>query len=484
MRRGLRETVLCAAAATSLVASGSAFADEWFAYGRDAGGTRYSPLTQLTPANVGQLKVAWTFNTRDSSASSGVDHRTGFETTPLLIDGRLYLTTPFNRIIALDPTSGRQLWSYDPGVDKTLSYGDGLINRGLAAWRDTRAAGGACALRLYEATLRARLIAVDAATGAPCAGFGKEGQVDLSDVANYRPGAYTMTSPPVVLDGVVIVGSSINDNALAEMPDGVVRGYDAHTGKLLWKWEPLERPANVPAEAWKTGAANAWSVPVADPKRHLVYVPTSSPSPDYYGGLRPGDNRWANSVVALQPKTGKLVWGFQLVHHDVWDYDTASPPLITSLTLNGKRVPALIAGNKTGMLYALDPSTGKPVLPIEERPVPQSTVPGEVTSPTQPFPVTLPTLARRSLPPQEAWGPTEADRLACEKDLQAMSGTSMFAPPSLQGIAAIPSNYGGINWNGFAWDAAHERVVVAVTNLPVRIQLIPRAELETAPRGR
>ena len=484
MRSGLRETVLCATAVIALAASDTSVADEWASYGRDAGGTRYSPLTQLTPANVGKLQVAWTFNTGDSSDGSQGTRRSGFETTPLLIDGRLYLTTPFNRVIALDPATGRQLWAYDPRIDKAKPYGDGLINRGLAAWRDTRAKGRPCALRVYEATLDARLIAIDAASGAPCTDFGNAGQVDLSDVANYAPGAYHMTSPPVVLDGVVIVGSAINDNGRTDLPDGVVRGYDARTGKLQWKWEPLERPANVAPNAWKTGAGNAWSILTADPKRHLVYVPTGSASPDYYGGLRPGDNRWANSVVALEAGTGKLVWGFQLVHHDLWDYDTASAPLLTSLTLNGKRREVLVAGNKTGMLYVLDPSTGKPVLPIEERPVPQSTVPGEVTSPTQPFPATLPVLARQSLPPQEAWGLTEADRLACERELRAVSGTSMFTPPSVEGVVVMPSNYGGINWNGFAWDAAHERIIVAVTNLPVKVQLIPRDELTAANHSR
>jgi quinoprotein glucose dehydrogenase len=480
MRNKLIKTAtLCAAAFISVTAS----ADEWPVYGRDLGGTRYSPLTQLSPANVGRLQVAWTFNTGDMSDGSNGMRRSGFETTPLLIDGRLYLTTPFNRVIALDPATGRQLWSYDPQIDRKLPYGDGLINRGLAAWRDSRSAGRPCALRLYEATLDARLIALDAASGAPCADFGKAGVVDLTDVVNFRAGVYHMTSPPIVLDGAVIVGSSTDDNGAAEMPNGVVRGYDARTGELLWKWQPLQRPANVPASDWKTGAGNAWSILSADPERNLVYVPTGSASPDYYGGLRPGENRWANSVVALKPRTGELVWGFQLVHHDLWDYDTAAAPLLTSLTLNGKRTPVLIAGNKTAMLYVLDPSTGKPVLPIEERAVPQSKVPGEVTSPTQPFPVTLPTLARQSLPPAEAWGLTEADRLACQKELQAMSGTSLFTPPSLEGTAVMPSNIGGINWNGFAWDAKHERVIVAVTNIAVKIQLIPRDELTHARRG-
>jgi quinoprotein glucose dehydrogenase len=262
-----------------------------------------------------------------------------------------------------------------------------------------------------------------------------------------------------------------------------VRGFDARTGELLWKWAPLQRPANVAPESWRTGAANAWSILSADADRHLIFVPTGSASPDYYGGLRPGDNRWANSVVALDSKTGKLVWGFQLVHHDLWDYDTAAAPLITTMSLTGRRTPVLIAGNKTGMIYVLDPATGKPVLPVEERPVPASTVAGEVTSPTQPFPATLPALTRHSLPPADAWGMTEADRKACEADLAALSSTSVFSPPSTQGALSIPGPIGGINWSGFAWDAKHERLIVAVSNLPFKVQLIPADKYAEGARG-
>ncbi len=460
--------------------AGMAEADEWPAYGRDVGGTRFSPLMQVTPENVAQLKPVWTFRTGDMADGKGGTRRSGFNTTPLLMSGRLYLTTAFNRVIALDPVTGRQLWVFDPHIDKTWDYGDGLINRGLAAWRS--ASTGSCAIRLFEATEDARLIALDAATGLPCADFGNKGEVDLKDVPNYRNGWYHMSSPPLVLDGVVIVGSAINDNPMAEMPDGVVRGFDARTGKLLWKWEPLEGPATVSPENWHTGAGNAWSILSADPEHHLVYVPTGSASPDYYGGLRPGDNRWADSVVALDSRSGKLIWGFQLVHHDLWDYDTAAAPLLTTLSLNGRRMHVLIAGNKTGMVYVLDPTTGKPVLPVEERPVPQSNVPGEVTSPTQPF-STLPALARQTFPASDIRGLSATDRAACEVSLSALSGTSIFSPPSLQGALVVPGIIGGINWSGFAWDAAHERLIVAVSNLPYRAQLIPADQFASGTRG-
>jgi quinoprotein glucose dehydrogenase len=484
--RQMRKIMMLGAAAAALASAAAARADEWGAYGRDPGGTRFSPLTQISAANVAGLKPAWTFHTGDISdgKTKGGGPRSGFETTPLMLDGRLYLTTPFNRVIALDPATGRQLWAYDPKLDRAKPYGDGLINRGLAAWRDPKAGKtGACALRLYEATLDARLVSVDAATGQVCEGFGQAGEVSLREVARYTPGQYHMTSPPVVVDGVVVVGSAIDDNARADMPDGVVRGFDARTGKLIWSWEPIPKPANVADKDWKTGAGNAWSVLSADPKRHLVYVPTGSASPDYWGGLRPGDNRWANSVVALDARTGKLSWGFQLVHHDLWDYDTAAAPLATTLKLKGKATPVVIAGNKTGMVFVLDPATGKPVLPVEERPVPQSTLYGEKSSPTQPFPAATPPLVPQSQGPEAVWAISDGDRKFCADAIAGMSGHAMFSPPSEQGTLAIPGNVGGINWSGFAWDAGHGRLIVSVTNLPAKVRMIPATKFVKGDHG-
>ena len=477
----MRKTMWRAGAAAVLLA-GAARADEWAAYGRDLGGTRFSPLTQITTANVARLTPAWTFHTGDISDGKGKAPRSGFETTPLMLDGRLYLTTGFNRVIALDPATGRELWAYDPKVFKDVGYGDGLINRGLAAWRDP-AAKGSGGLRLYEATLDARLVCVEAATGRPCAGFGEAGLVSLRDVARYRIGTYHMTSPPIVIDGVVVVGSAIDDNWLAEMPSGEVRGYDARTGRKLWSWQPLQRPRGVADDHWKTGAGNAWTVLSGDAARGLVYVPTGSASPDYFGGLRPGDDRWANSVVALEAKTGKLRWGFQLVHHDLWDYDTAAAPMLATLTLKGRKVPAVVAGNKTGMVYVLDPATGKPVLPVEERPVPKSTIAGETASPTQPVPTATPPLVPQQVTAADAFGLGNDDKRACAAAISAMSGSAMFTPPSEQGALAIPGNVGGINWSGFAWDAAHGRLIVSVTNIPFKVRMIPAAKFQAGDRG-
>ncbi len=461
---------------------------DWPSYGNDAGGTRYSPLTQINRDTVAKLKVAWVFHTGDIADGRDGHKRSGFETTPIFVDGTLYLTTPFNRVIALDPSTGKQRWAYDPQIDRSLDYGDGLINRGVATWLDsTRKNAEPCARRIFEATLDARLIALDAVTGKACADFGDKGQVDLRDVPGYgssglgehHQGWFHMTSPPVIVGDLVIVGSAIDDNVRADMPLGVVRAYDVRTGVLRWSWDPIPRNAaangsSASAERWVTGAANAWSIMTVDAARGLVFVPTGSASPDYYGGLRPGDDKWANSVVALHAKTGKLAWGFQLVHHDLWDYDTASPPLLTTIPHDGKQVDVVVQGNKTGFLYVLDRDTGAPVFPVEERAVPKSDVPGEVASPTQPIPVVLPALAPQHLSADEAWGPTPADREFCRAAIAKLRNDGIFTPPSLQGTLSVPGHLGGMTWSGYSYDPAQHLLFVNTNNLPARIRLIPR----------
>jgi membrane-bound PQQ-dependent dehydrogenase (glucose/quinate/shikimate family) len=472
-------------AMTSLGAGGQTFSNtEWPNYGNDPGGQRYSALTQINRENVAKLKVAWVFHTGDISDGSQGRRRSGFENTPLLVDGTLYLTTPFNRVIALDPATGKQRWAYDPFIDPTLDYGDGLINRGVATWLDAaRAPGKPCQRRIFEATLDARLIALDAASGSPCADFGQTGQVSLRNVPGYRSGAYHMTSAPAVVDDLVVVGSAINDNNRVDMPAGLVRAFDARSGALRWSWDPVPPNAAKPAgpgEAKGTisGAANAWSGMVVDAERHLIFVPTGSASPDYYGGLRPGDDKWANSVVALRAKTGELAWGFQLVHHDLWDYDSASAPLLATLRHEGKNVPVVIQGNKTGMLYVLNRDTGVPVFPVEERAVPQSDVPGEVTSPTQPFPVAPPPLVPQQLSADNVWGSTPADRDACRDRIRSLRNEGIFTPPSLKGSLGVPGNVGGMNWSGYAFNPERGLLFVNTNNLVAEAKLIPRAKYD------
>jgi quinoprotein glucose dehydrogenase len=479
--RGLTALVLsCAVTAASHGHAADPPSGDWPVYGHDPGSTRFSPLAQINRDNVSTLTVAWTFHTGDVSDGKGNRRRSGFEATPIVVDGTLFLTTGFNRIIALDPATGAQRWAFDPQTTLTAGYGDGLINRGVAAWLDPeRGTGQPCRRRLYEATLDARLVSIDAATGQPCADFGARGEVSLSGVARYSLGRYHMTSPPAVIDNLVVVGSSIDDNSRVDMPAGVVRAFDARTGALRWAWDPIPpneaEPAADPAKRWRTGAANAWSIIAVDPERHLVFVPTGSASPDYFGGLRPGDDKWANSVVALRAATGEVAWGFQLVHHDLWDYDTASGPLLATITRDGRQVPVVVQGNKTGFVYVLNRETGVPVFPVEERPVPKSDISGEAASPTQPFPVSLPALSQQRVSADEAWGATPEDRDACRARMAALRNDGIFTPPSLQGSLVMPGNVGGMNWSGYAYDASRHLLIVNTNNLAAKVKLIPQA---------
>jgi quinoprotein glucose dehydrogenase len=452
---------------------------DWPNYGNDPGGMRFSALRQINRKNVSKLKAAWIYHTGDISDGRGRP-RSGFETTPLFVAETLFITTPFNRVIALDPSTGRQRWVFDPKIDQTWQSGDGLVNRGLATWLDDkRPAGAPCRRRLFEATIDARLVAVDAATGGGCTDFGKNGEVSLRDVPGFHPGWYHMTSPPAVVDDVVIVGSAIDDNTRVDMPSGVVRAFDVRTGTLRWSWDPISAAsASSPErrgarETFQTGAGNAWSIMTVDPQRRLVFVPTGSASPDYFGGLRAGDDKWANSVVALRADTGELVWGFQLVHHDLWDYDAASPPLLATLEHEGATVPVVIAGNKSGYLYVLNRDTGVPVFAVHELPVPKSNVPGEVSSPTQPVPVAPPALVPQHV--TQPWGTTPAEYEACRKQLEGLHAEGVFTPPSVQGIVAIPGNIGGMNWSGYAFDPGRGLLIVNSNNLPFEVRLVPRA---------
>jgi quinoprotein glucose dehydrogenase len=461
----------------------------WAHYGGDTGGMRYSRLTQISPGNVSKLKVAWVFHTGDVSDGKHGKQRSGFEATPILVDGSLIFTTGFNRVIAINAQTGERQWAFDPKIDPMWDYGDALVKRGVAMWLDaarSTQSGGQCLRRIYEATLDARLFALDAAAGVPCAGFGDGGEVSLRDVPRYRPGQYHMTSPPAVIDDLVIVGSAINDNNRVDMPSGVVRAFDARTGALRWSWDPIAKNSQSPAagngtvKIWQTGAGNAWSIMAVDEQRDLVFIPTGSASPDYYGGLRQGDDRWADSVVALPGRTGKFVWGFQLVHHDLWDYDSASPPLLATLQRAGKEVPVVIQGNKTGFLYVLDRDNGVPVFPIEERPVPQSDVPGEVTSPTQPFPIAPPLLVPQKLSPDAVFGVNPIDRETCQRWIRSFRNEGIFTPPSLQGTLVVPGNIGGMTWSCYAFDPVHNLLVVPTNNIAAVAKLIPREKLEEA----
>jgi quinoprotein glucose dehydrogenase len=449
---------------------------DWTAYSGDVAGTRFSPLAEITPANVATLRVAWTYRTGETAGQLlEHNHPPPFETTPIVVDGTMFISTVMGHVMALDPDHGTERWRVDAGIDSSGHYGD-FTHRGVSTWLDsTRAVGTPCRRRLFQATIDARLLALDAATGARCTDFGHGGVVQLTDGLRNPPsylGEYHETSPPTIVNGLVVIGSAINDNVRIDAPSGVVRAYDARTGVLRWSWEPL-----VPDGARKTGAANAWMVMSADPARDLVIVPTTSPSVDYYGGERPGANEHANSVVALRASTGQFLWAFQTVHHDLWDYDNAAQPALVDL---GAR-PAVVQANKTGQIYVLDRLTGKPLFPVEERPVLASDVPGEHAWPTQPFTTQIAPLSPHRFTPDSAWGPTPADREVCRARFAALRTTGIFTPPSLQGTLVVPSNIGGAHWGGVAYDAGRKILVVPVNRLAAEVQLIPRAQFHRPP---
>jgi quinoprotein glucose dehydrogenase len=292
-----------------------------------------------------------------------------------------------------------------------------------------------------------------------------------------------VTSPPAIVSGLIVVGSGVADNSRTDAASGEVRAFDARSGRLRWSWDPV--PQNRADPAWRTwigpnahrtGAANAWSVIAVDSARGLVFVPTSSASPDYFGGERLGQNRYANSIVALRAATGKLRWHFQTVHHDLWDYDNASPPLLTTIQRNGRRIPVVIQTTKTGMMYVLHRETGAPIFPVEERPVPRSTVAGETASPTQPFTGAIAPLSPHRFSAEAAWGPTPADQAACREKMAALRNEGVFTPPSLEGSLVLPSNIGGAHWGGLAVDPTRQIAVVPVNTLAAAVQLIPREE--------
>lgn len=459
-------------------------ATEWPAYGGNAGGSRYAPIDQINRRNVAQLREAWRFNTGELD-----DGERSFEATPILVDGTLFLGTPLGKVFALDPATGFTRWRFDAGVPARSGFGD-FTSRGVSTWLDSAAAADApCRRRIILATTDARLIALDARTGVPCRDFGTSGTVSLREGLRNAPfefAEYEVTSPPAVINGVIVVGSAVADNNRVEAASGEVRAYDARTGAKRWSWDPVPQDVRDAAyrswrgdSAHRTGAANAWSVIAADPVRGLVFVPTGSASPDYFGGRRLGRNDYANSVVALRAATGEVAWHFQTVHHDLWDYDNASPPALVDVLIEGQPRAAVLQATKTGMLFVLDRDTGTPLVPVQERPVPASDMAGEEAWPTQPFSA-LPPLSPHALAASQAFGTSEATRSACAERIRSLRNEGIFTPPSLRGTLAMPSNIGGAHWGGLAWYAPDNIAVIPVNTIAAFVQLLPAVGTDIA----
>lgn len=459
------------------------FGQGWPAYGGDQNGTRYSSTAAITRDNVETLAVAWTYK---SGTFEGRDHLrklTAFETTPILVEDSLIFCSQFNEVIAIDPGTGEEKWRFDPEISTDMDPSNQFICRGVAYWKDTTGDPDvACATRIFTATLDARVIALDAKTGLACTEFDQDGQVQISpSVPSLDPGEFNITSAPAVIGDVVVTGSAIGDNRRVQAPSGVVFAFDARTGVRKWAFDPVPRDPTDPARAtWEgssadiTGHTNVWSTMAVDEERNLLFIPTSSPSPDFYGGERLGDNRYANSVVALKGDTGEIAWHFQTVHHDVWDYDVPAQPGLYQVWRDGKAHDVVAQVTKTGLVFVLDRDTGEPFLPIEERAVPQSDIPGERLSPTQPFPVLTPPLVPNTLDPYDGFGLTLWDKMYCQSRLANTKREGLFTPPSFEGTLQYPFSGGGANWGSAAFDPARNLLVFNVNHAAHVITLYDR----------
>ena len=461
-------------------------ASDWGFYGGDAFGQHFSSLDQIKRENVADLIVAWTYRTGELGEGFARSSKLTFEATPVLAFGLLYLETATNIVIALDPETGVQKWRYDPRIDRKRRYSD-VAGRGVSVWEDTDPKRqGTCTRRVFVGTLDARLIALDAGSGKPCADFGTTGQVDLTDNIRIRDrDDYEVTSPPAIVGNTVVVGSSIGDNRAVDVERGVIRAFDARTGTQRWSFDPIPENSTHPAAAeWNlsqastTGAANSWGVMSVDEEHGYVLIPTGSASPDYYGGKRLGSNRFANSLLAIDASNGKLVWNQQLVHHDLWDFDLAAQPALVDIEIQGIPVPAVVQATKTGMLYVFDRAKGQPLFPITEKPVPRSKVPGEEASPTQPFSSIPSMVSQRKLEPADAWGITFWDRAKCRDLIASHRNEGIFTPPDIHGTILSPSYIGGIDWGGIAVDESRQRVFAAVNHLPMVVTLMSPETLE------
>jgi len=452
----------------------------WEYWGGDAGGMRFSPLAQITPANVDNLVRAWEYHTGDlEKRAPALMARTKFEATPLFVEDSLIFCSPFNEVIALDPGTGAQKWRYDPAINISQRPANRFNCRGVTYWVDKAAPdNAACRARIFMGTNDARVIAVDAKTGVACADFGNRGEVRLDAGMELAwPGEFQITSPPVVARDVVVVGSSIADNVRVEAPLGTVHAFDARTGAPRWSFDPLVH------DGIDAGNANVWAPMSVDDDRGLVFLPTSSPSPDFWGGKRPGNDAHANSVVALRAETGELKWSFQVVHHDVWDYDLPAQPTLARIDTGEGMRDVVIQPTKHAFVFVLDRDTGKPVWPVEERPVPQGGAEGEQLSPTQPFPTHVPALMPQRFSEADIFEPFPGGGgSSCRERLAGLRNDGLFTPPSTGGTLEYPMTGGGVNWGGAAFDPVNQILYANTSHAVHIIKLIPRAEAEDLKR--
>lgn len=469
-------------AACLLIACSLLGAQDWRYWGGDVGGTKYSPLSRINRANVGQLKPAWVFHTGDSSDGKVLPGRSAFETTPLMVDGVLYVSTSFHRLFALDPETGRILWEFDPKFDRSTRV-TLYQSRGVAFWQHGQDK------RILLADQQGRLFSVNARTGKLDPGFGDEGVVNLrTGMADKFPGgSYGLTSPASVCGDTVITGAWVSDGEPLG-PSGDVRGFDVRTGRQLWRFHTVPHPGEFGNDTWRgdswkdRGGTNVWSVMSVDEKRGMVFLPLTSPSTDFYGGDRIGANLFGDSVVALDCATGQRRWHFQTVHHNLWDYDLPSQPVLVTVRRDGRTVDAVAQATKTGFVFVLDRVTGKPLFPVEERAVPKSPIPGEESWPTQPFPAAPPPFARQSMRADELTTVTPESRAECSAMIaDAKVDGHVFDPITERATVMFPGTNGGSNWGGGSFDPTTGTLYVNSMDVASLLKLVKRPEGSLVP---
>lgn len=457
--------------------------DAWHQYGRTEFGQRWSPLADITPDNVGSLTEIWRYRTGDLKRPDDVNETT-YQVTPLKVGNRLFLCTPHNIAIALDAASGRELWRHDAasGMNRDRQH---QTCRGVTYWQTgapPAAEGPACVERVYLPTADARLIALDAASGDVCTGFADGGTLRLEAGMPYNPaGYYYSTSPPVAVDGRLIIGGAVNDNFSIRSPSGVIRAYDALTGTLLWNWDSGNpddtTPINIAAgETYTANSPNSWSVFSVDRTRGLVYIPLGNQVPDQLGmGRSEAVEQHSSSVVALDVTTGQKRWVFQTVHHDLWDMDVPAQPVLVDLTINDKTVPALVAPTKQGDIYVLNRETGEPLLPVTEEAAPRGTIDEDYAASTQP--TSALSFKPAALTEADMWGLTLFDQLYCRIRFNSLTYEGRYTPPSLNGSIVYPGNFGVFNWGSVAVDPERQVMFGMPVHLAFTSRLVPRADI-------
>ncbi len=462
--------------------------NEWRFYGGDPGGARFSPLKQINRKNVHQLQRAWSYHTGELNLVSQHNANTGFAATPLVVDGVLYISTHSSRVIALDAETGVELWKYDAQAGKTGAARQFQPNRGVSYWEGLSADGQFKDRRIVFGTADGRLIALDAGSGKPISGFGNSGSINLREgvwpqAFFLSPNSqYAVTAPPVIYKDLVITGSRVSEGfpqgsakepsgGPGKGPSGDVRAFDVRTGQLVWRFHTVPRPGEIGHETWegdswkdRTGV-NVWSIMSVDLERGMVFLPIGSPAYDFYGGNRKGQNLFGNSLVALDANTGKMIWYYQMVHHDLWDYDLPAQPSLIVVKHSGRTIPAVAQVTKMGFVFILDRLTGSPLFPIEERPVPKSEVPGEAASPTQPVPLKPAPLARLTMTADEISTVTPESNRYCTDLYKRLQHQGIFTPTGLQRTLMFPGYYGGGNWSGASFDPLTSLLYVNVNSM-------------------